>query len=500
MSISVPADTPQKPMSHQFAVLKLALPAVFLCLAVNLAVFAGIAVRRPTYLSNYRENATPDAKHYVLLGLNYLTRGEYSRCATPPYYPDMVRTPVYPLFAGALDLLGGAGTIYLAHALLQAGSCLLLFVLVRACFGERAAFWTSLLFASDLMLAIYNFEAMSEPLFLFLIVASMNCLLLFLLHLTRVSCARIGWAVGGGVLLGLAILTRPAALYLPVVISLAFLILGWRRKRLRAALVGILAFLFGVLPLPALWIARNSAVFSVPRLSYVDAVCSVYFAGGGAYQLRHGLALEEAHTLIAHEYGLPTHVEAMNPWISHRSAAEIDNALRSAALPVMTRYPTELLRSSLLGVVKASFSHNTDVLADLLGSEWVAPGMSNLLRLRPETWDRLAANGPLLSAVCTWQFLHVSLSLVLAITGIIAVLRGGQTRPAALLLLVVLGYFYLTVAMFGVEAYFRCRVPVLPFLYVFAGAGMARLSSLRRKATLTPNITSAASSSMEYQG
>ena len=158
------------------ALTRAAAAPVLLCLVINGLLFAAVAVHRPEYLRDYRANGNPDVRHYVLLGRNLLLHGDYSRCEGPPFAPDMLRTPVYPVFAGGLDLLGGAGAIYLAQALLQAGSCLLLFALVRQSFGGRAAVCASLLLATDLMLAVSNFEAMSEPLFNFLILAAMTCL------------------------------------------------------------------------------------------------------------------------------------------------------------------------------------------------------------------------------------------------------------------------------------------------------------------------------------
>jgi 4-amino-4-deoxy-L-arabinose transferase-like glycosyltransferase len=460
-------------------------PAV-LCLAVNLAVFAAVAVNRPDYLRDYRTNHNPDALHYVLLGRNLLLHGEYSRCDGPPFVPDMVRTPVYPVFAGGLDLLGGAGAIYLAQALLQTGSCLLLFALVRPRFGVRAAFWASLLLATDLMLAIYNFEAMSEPLFNFLALAGLALAVPAVLSLTGEGCGA-GRLFFGGLLLGLAILTRPTGLYLPVVLALSLLGLGLWRKRFARALAGTLALLLGACPFPALWIARNATVFSVPRLSTTDAVVRVYFLGGGAYQLHHQIPLEEAQAKIAREFGLPPHEVVMNPWVSDQPISELDVRVRSAAFPVMTKYPAELVKSALGGLIKASVSHNTGELAGLTGKEWQAPGLGDLFRLRPAALARLWANGPVLALVFGWQGLHVLLTLGLAAGGVVVGLRRPSTRAVTGLILAVLLYFYLTVAVFGLEAFYRCRVPVLPFLCALAGVGLAGALRLGRRIPARPS-------------
>ena len=67
---------------------------VLLCLGINLALFVGIAVRRPEYLRDSRLCRNPDAHHYVLLGRNLLLHGHFSRSERSPYVPDMLRTPI----------------------------------------------------------------------------------------------------------------------------------------------------------------------------------------------------------------------------------------------------------------------------------------------------------------------------------------------------------------------------------------------------------------------
>src|SRR5262245_1448232 len=248
--------------------LRPALPAVVLCLGLNAVLFVAIGCRRPDYLIDYRLNPNPDAHHYVLLGRNVFLHGAYSRSDGPPFVPDMLRTPVYPVFAGGLDLLGGAGAIYAAQALLHAGSCLLLFCLVRELIGQKAAVWASLFLASDIMVVSSNFVAMSESLFLFLMLASAVCL--WPVRGLGGEESR-GWRLfGGGILLGLAILTRPAALYLPVIVVVSYLIVGRARRQLKMAALQLACCLLPVLLLVGGCVARNAAVFGVTRVTTVD--------------------------------------------------------------------------------------------------------------------------------------------------------------------------------------------------------------------------------------
>jgi hypothetical protein len=330
---------------------------------------------------------------------------------------------------------------------------------------------SSLLLGTDLMLAIYNFEALSEPLFVFLTLASLVCSAPVLLNEPATPHRRFR-LLGGGLLLASAILTRPVGLYLLPVLALVALVIGYFQGYFRKAVGNVL--IMGVacfLPV-GLWIARNYTTFSVARVSTTDAVVQVYFTGAGAYQLKHGVSLETAQKMIAQEFGLATHEAVMNPWSSDRSVAQMDQELRRAAPLVLRKYPAELAQSCLLGIAKASFSHNAGALASILGWEWIPPGTNALLHGQSAALERLGENGWLLAGAFCWQMVHTTISLLLAIAGLVVVARQRSIRSGTWLFLAILAYFYLTVSLFGYDAFFRCRIPALPFLYIFAAVGL----------------------------
>ena len=62
---------------------------VALCVLINLLVLLGIAFRNGDYLSDYRLNENPDARHYVELGRNFLLEGRYTRMGEPPWMPGV---------------------------------------------------------------------------------------------------------------------------------------------------------------------------------------------------------------------------------------------------------------------------------------------------------------------------------------------------------------------------------------------------------------------------
>src|SRR5262249_13399151 len=157
-------------------------------------------------------------------------------------------------------------------------------------------------------------------------------------------------------------------------------------------------------------ISRNYVIFSVPRLSNADAIMKVYFAGAGAYQIEHGLTLEEAQRRISQEFHLSPPEHTNNHWIADRSVVQMDAELQGAAGPVLQKYPKALIVSSFQAIAKASVSHNVSALASLVGRRWIAPGTSELVRLQRSAFERLWQNGPLLTLSFFWQLFHNSLT------------------------------------------------------------------------------------------
>jgi len=464
---------------------------VLLCLTLNALLLAGIAVRRPDYLVDAQLNPNPDALHYVLLGRNLLTRGEFSRSDTAPYIPDALRTPAYPAFAGGLDLLGNAGAIYVVQILLHAASCALLFGIVRSGFGASPAFWASLLLAVDPLLITHNFVAMSENVFLFLMLAALGVVFpLFGQADLKMTAARL---LAGGLLLGVATLTRPLSLYAGLLIAGALVVRGsaqrgfWRKGFAPGLAFGIFSLL-----LPAAWAARNYACFSVPRLTTVDANNLVYFVGAGAYQVHHGVSLEKAQDMIAEEYGLEPYIVVQNAHAAPRAVAEMDAELQAAKWKVLSKYPAELLIACFTSPIKATFSHGTSVLAFLIGDTWTAPGTGPLLALRTEAWEALASNSPILIIAFVIQLLLSVLALAAAFTGIVRGLRRPALRGLTILVALLAAYFYFTIALFGYDAFYRCRIPFVPFLYALAGLGLGARCKLGYGSRTSACVTRAA--------
>ena len=213
------------------------------------------------------------------------------------------------------------------------------------------------------------------------------------------------------------------------------------------------------------------AYFSLPKLSYVDTVNLVYFAGAGPYQIERGLDLEEAKAAIAQELGLPPYRVVQNIHATNYPLVEVERELRRAWPRVLFRYPKALVKAGCLSFGKAVVSHNSALLADLTGQSWSHPNAEDMIRLRGAAFRRLAQNTTPLTVAFLWELAHALLSVAFACIGIISSLQPRAGRTIALLCFMILGDFALTIPLFGLEAYHRCRMPMLPFVALFAGFG-----------------------------
>lgn len=441
--------------------------------SVNFIILAFIGTSWPEYLVDYRTNSSPDARHYVLLGENFWAKGVYSRQTVPPYAPDIVRTPVYPLISGGVAVgFESIWPLYLLQVICSTATAWLVYGMTKRILSRRVGLIAGLLCASDLMLAILNFQALSETFFTFLATISIY---LWVRTVWSEGLLRRPLLDHGliGLFLGLASLTRPTGLYLPIVLFvLEITLLVIRRQGLALLMRPIVLVTVASLVI-APWIVRNQIIFDLPRLTTADTINLIYFAGSGVYQVEFGIEREEAQERIASDYHLVPVVKTNNFWLADESVRSMDTEQREAAWDIFKKYPLSLLRSTLTGLAKASFSHNTADLAYASGREWNPPGLSRLLHgdVRGMVQE-LLLNHPFLIVVFLWQILLVSVCVFPGLIGLVGSLVEDSSRAVSVCLLALMGYYMVTIAVVGIDAYSRHRSMIIPLAAIFVALGI----------------------------
>ena len=209
--------------------------------------------------------------YYWTLAQNLHDHGAFSLRTEPPYTPTGLTTPLYPLILSAIAVpFHSAYPAIVLNFLLFAAAAVLLYRTMKEVFDERVACFSALVFGIEPWNVFSVNFANTEALFLFLLVSS-----LFLLR-KALAEGRERLFFVSGLVLGAAGMTRPVAVYLPLLI--AVFILWYRRssggfvRSLRFA--GVL--LAGCLLVFTPWLARNWEVFHAVSLS-AKGPYTVYF-------------------------------------------------------------------------------------------------------------------------------------------------------------------------------------------------------------------------------
>lgn len=141
--------------------------------------------------------------------------------------PEVFRTPVYPAFLAMLYMVGGTPFVaVVVQSLLSLISVWLVMLLTARLLHPEAAWRAGLLAALDPLGLIYTHELMSESLFILLILSGVYCFFLLVMGETGQRKMWI-WAALGGLLIGLASLTRPVGIYFPVFLLGVWIIGGY---------------------------------------------------------------------------------------------------------------------------------------------------------------------------------------------------------------------------------------------------------------------------------
>jgi len=392
-------------------------------LAVRVAIAAGAWAHPERFL------AEEDSAEYVRLASNLAAGNGFSQSSAPPYEPDARRTPVYPSVLAAIVMLTpGAGirAMAIAGIVLSALTVLATFRLAQALAGHAAGWWAAALLAIDLTSAAYAGQLLTEPLFTLLLVLSF-------LPLAGAAGGTTIAAVSAGTLSGLAALCRPIA-----ILAFAALAPACRRRSTTfggaVRLWAIAAVMAGALTTG--WMVRNYRTSGTATVSSVAATNMYFHRAAYVEAYLQQRRVEDLRDEWQREFDARSagwsEAERVR-WMNDHGAGVVLGhpfvyawvALRSAARMLT---PDHIVLSSLTG-----------------GYGSAAFGV-----LRVVGWIQLAILYVLaaLGAVRLWRMSPIGASVLAA--------------PIV--------YF---LAIGGPEMYPRFRVPIMPFVCAFAGAGLA---------------------------
>lgn len=394
------------------------------------ALAARLAIAAGAWMDPARFLIEEDSIEYVRLARNLAGGHGFSQSVTAPYEPDVRRTPVYPSVLATVLLVPGAGTraAAIAGIVISVLTVLATFRFGQALGGAAAGWWAAAVLSLDLTSAAYAGQILTEPLFTLLLVLSF----LPLVDLPRSDSATAG-AVKAGTLSGLAALCRPIAVLAFVALAPACRLRSGT-KTTAARLLVMAAAMAGALMTG--WALRNYRASGTATVSSVAAT-NMYF---------HRAAHVEA-------YLQRRRVEDL------RDEWQRDFSARSASWSEAERQ--RWMNDHGRGVV----------LEHPFVYAWVAARSA----VRMLTPDHIILSsltdgygGAVFRALRGMGWIQLAIVYALAAAGARRLWRLSPLR--ALVVAAPILYFVL---IGGPEMYPRFRVPIMPFICVFAGAGLA---------------------------
>lgn len=431
---------------------------IFLVLAValvcRLALFLGIMYADPDGFFR------GDSGVYWQISENIIHHVTFSQDQSPPFEPAHQVTPLYPFFLAGLKIIGnGVPGIILVQILLSTACCALVILLSYRLIGE----WTpGILAGSFLALDIPSIAhantILTETFFTFLLLSSV---ILLVIHLQTKHKA---WTFySSSLLLGLSILCRPIAVFLPLFIFAAYWF--YCRKDGRRAVWHAMGYLTVSLLVILPWIVRNQIHFGTPFLETTGYRNMFSYRAAGVYAVREQVSLREGQQRILEDF-----------YREHGTTFQADDpksirARSDFAVSRILAHPHLYAYIQLRGDFQMLFKPLRSTLDQQLGIakgdavDLTALGNKNSASIL----ERLTAH----TSTFTLVLVIIQLVLLVCLYAATAVgIADSFLRKNELFLWIFflyMGYFCLISG--GPEANARFRVPIMPLLAVAAGIG-----------------------------
>ena len=397
---------------------------------------------------------------YYELSRSLLEGRSFTGDIEPPFSPNPLRTPIWPLvIATLLYFFKSYWAVVFAQILIGSVIPLLGMRIVNKVIPSiKISVIVGLLLALEPYSILFSFIFYTETFFIFLFFIF---LLFFFEYFKNSTYRNIIWA---GLFLGLATLTKPTVQYLPIVIP--FFILWHFRKNITKELVTQTAVFIGIFMLIiAPWLYRNYKEFGVVGMSAQPAF-NLY-----VYLVPSVLSIENK-TSFAEE--LKEFVRKDRFDENTITLANSDYFI-SRSVEVLRQHPVALLKSAVNSSV-AFFTHDgmltVLMYAGHTPSAYLSkPALFLLLDSPVKFWGVLKniTMSPLV-AVLLGRIIWIIMTFA-ALYGALWLFISKKLGILLVFALFLIAYFAATTAINGLGVNARFRMPVNIFIFMFAVYG-----------------------------
>lgn len=429
---------------------------IIICVALPIRLVFAICILTANPKSIYAS----DTPSYERPALNLLNGHGFSRFETPPFTPDVHRTPGYPSFLALTYFLFGhtPQVVILLQVLMGVGVCVVTFLVGKELYGNRTGFVAALILTFDIPSIVYTSKLLTDIPFGLLYIISCFFFILFLKteHRVHLACS--------GIFLSLAVLTRPIALYF-FIPSSGILLMKYRIYGYKRAIISLVIFLLCSNILVAGWIYRNYSKAGILDISDIRAVNILMWRAASIRSYLTGESFQIAQQKLRNNAQKIAYQDGAS------SPSELHQIYLSLGKSIILKYPLIFIRLSAIGAMKmyGGTSHMT-LLQSLGLYERAVPSPLTDEALAKRQQMPLLDNPHMLIMTIFCEIVLFTI-YIFAVLGIIYSIKGD--RLLLFFLLLIIGYC--TILSAGPEAYSRFRIPFMPFIAIFAGYSINKI-------------------------
>lgn len=394
------------------------------------------------YLVNPEGVFVFDSWGYLNLAHNIYHEGIFSQYTDGSLIPDSTRTPLYPLFISLFHWLGlNEWAILIAQVFFWCISSIVLYLTcIELGLKKKLALAAGLILAIDPVSSYFASVIMTESLFCMLLLIGVYCLIKERLIIS-------------GMVFGLAILCRPIALYLPLLL-VVFILIKQKENSIQKLAKSVFYFGLPILLLILHWGIRNKTVFGEFFLSSITEVNLLFHTATNIKAQAAGLDAKAVEMDYREQLlgDLNWNETSSIPTFRARSRDEFYSQLINEPFVFMKIYS----RSFLMFFIKPMRSYFDQQLK--LGSGGQISGVMN----KVPGFKEISSNTSNLALVLVGIQSIIILFLIIGATGNVF---GSELNKNGLILLgLLILYFAASSSLSEVDA--RFRLPAFPFMII----------------------------------
>ena len=396
-----------------------------------------------------------------------------------------VRTPLYPLFLFLILLIKiPLWSVAVLQGLISSFSAVIIYKTGRLIFSPRVGILASGLFILEPNSLLAANTITTETIFIFFSVlfAYFFCLFYFSDRSRKTLFL-------SAVFLGLAVLARPVALFLPLLVLL-FLFLGRLSfgRNFKTVFFSSLIFIFGFVLTIAPWSLRQYQVFGTSKLSNIDTFMLYAKVLPIVVSAERGVDYDSAGRFLL-EVELPEKISGFDPRLMQDTFI-YDDFLKKDALSRIKNNPLPVAKFYAYSLLPALFGGGYDYALSDFGLERFGSRPSFTSQLFSGDFRAFLKDFfkldlfqlAVIAGALIWLFFYLAL-----IFGLIKSRRAGLPREAIIFIVLLAAYFIFFAL--GPQGHARYRLPAYPFLFLLISYGLTLLFSGPRIPTASVGAT-----------